>query len=662
MVLPIQVLGRQTIAAPSVQAVVGGLIIAAIAGPFGWSWVCLAALLVSTVSEPSLHHRQPLAINLLRQASLGLTVRVTLRLLCALALVAHGGLTRWEITVLGLSALLFVAGRAGYVLASGRLTRLRRSVIESRNLPLDGLDVPPAPPQWLTAWSGSVVSASELLITVPACVAAASVSVVGFFAPLAVVSVLAAAAWCWWASALSSSRLAPENVVAAVQQQLDAFDPEVLLYFGDGASAVYQVNMWLEAMERLPQRCVILLRSRAALAALGATRIPVLCVPAAETLMALDLTAIRVALYVSNVGNNIHMLRVPGIRSAFIGHGDSDKTASFNPYSRVYDEVWVAGPAGRRRYREADIGVPDSRVVEVGRPQLDGASANVAVEGHIPTVLYAPTWEGWDEAQSYSSVAAQGLALATSILREDSGVRLIYRPHPFLGRRDPSIAAAHRRIVEMIDQANRRSGRSGAPVMPLQIEDPLNGITDPMQRSVVSGRAQRPPSALEVAELRAGAELAYWSDLGPEAHVVISSDGPSLLSCFVQADVLVTDVSSVLSDFLPTGRPYAVCNVTAPSEEEFLDAVPSARAGVVLGRTDDPDVVLQLARGDVADTHAGLRERLRGDLLGEDTIPAQERFRRAVSALVGQASRDGRVAAFDGQPSPQVEAGTLVRR
>jgi hypothetical protein len=33
------------------------------------------------------------------------------------------------------------------------------------------------------------------------------------------------------------------------------------------------------------------------------------------------------------------------MKHVFIGHGDSDKQASFNPFSRVYDEVWVAGAA-----------------------------------------------------------------------------------------------------------------------------------------------------------------------------------------------------------------------------------------------------------------------------------------------------------------------------
>ena len=79
----------------------------------------------------------------------------------------------------------------------------------------------------------------------------------------------------------------------------------------------------------------------------------------------------RVALYPANTIKNMHLLREPGIKHVFIGHGDSDKVSSINPFTRVYDEVWVAGRAGRDRWARARVGVRDDAIVEVGRPQLD---------------------------------------------------------------------------------------------------------------------------------------------------------------------------------------------------------------------------------------------------------------------------------------------------
>ena len=67
------------------------------------------------------------------------------------------------------------------------------------------------------------------------------------------------------------------------------------------------------------------------------------------------------------------MLRRPETTSVFVGHGDSDKPDSSNPYARVYDEIWVAGAVGRTRYVDAGLGIRAEAVVEVGRPQLPQA-------------------------------------------------------------------------------------------------------------------------------------------------------------------------------------------------------------------------------------------------------------------------------------------------
>ena len=142
-----------------------------------------------------------------------------------------------------------------------------------------------------------------------------------------------------------------------MQRWLDSYRPEVALYFAGPAKDVYQANMWLAPTEALDQRAVVLMRSREAFNELADTRLPVICVPAGVDFMNLELGSVRAALYAANVGANIHMLREPGMKHVFVGHGDSDKQASVNPYSKVYDEVWVAGLAGRERYARAGVGV-----------------------------------------------------------------------------------------------------------------------------------------------------------------------------------------------------------------------------------------------------------------------------------------------------------------
>lgn len=89
---------------------------------------------------------------------------------------------------------------------------------------------------------------------------------------------------------------------------------------------------------------------------------------------------------------NTHLLRERRLRHVFIGLGDSDKTVSTGRYAKVYDEIWAAGPAGRARWREADVGVDDDAVVEVGAPFVD-ASAGVVGPGGAGMLVAAARGE-----------------------------------------------------------------------------------------------------------------------------------------------------------------------------------------------------------------------------------------------------------------------------
>src|SRR3712207_9047785 len=99
-----------------------------------------------------------------------------------------------------------------------------------------------------------------------------------------------------------------------VQKFLDQTRPEVVLYSGDSQTSAYQVKMWLSTVERLEENAVVMLRKRGMLDAIGMTSLPVICAPDPVDPMALDLSVVRVALYTANIGNNIHLLRVPGIK------------------------------------------------------------------------------------------------------------------------------------------------------------------------------------------------------------------------------------------------------------------------------------------------------------------------------------------------------------
>lgn len=233
----------------------------------------------------------------------------------------------------------------------------------------------------------------------------------------------------------------PDDAIGELNWQLAQYRPQVALYFTFAAVSrdfMYQVNMWLEALESLELRPIIVLRERATLRFLDATSVPVVCVPKAEYLARVEMPELRVTLYPGNAGKNVHMLQRHEVKHVFIGHGDSDKLASSNRVSKVFDEIWVAGRAGRDRYERIKHAVTAHQIVEVGRPQLMPLERwSGSVSQDVPTVIYAPTWEGWTDDACYTSVIPSGERLIRTLLADERKLRIIYKPHPLTGTRSP---------------------------------------------------------------------------------------------------------------------------------------------------------------------------------------------------------------------------------
>lgn len=387
-----------------------------------------------------------------------------------------------------------------------------------------------------------------------------------------------------------------EALMNRSQEWLSSYNPEVVLYFSGSGDSTYQVNMWLRTLEELPRRSLVVLRERKVANELASTTLPVLCVPKAVDLMMLDFEDARVALYPANTGKNIHMLRNSRMRHVFVGHGDSDKVASVNPFSKVYDEVWTAGRAGRDRYARAAVGVRDEDIVEVGRPQL-APILRTAPEGETKTVLYAPTWEGWTDEPGNTSLITAGPALVSALLRSSSPVRVVYKPHPFTGRRSAEAKHSHKRIVSLINEANRKAGgRTGTPS----------------------------PTAAKDED--------FWSRVDDGLHLVIEGSAPTLYSCFNASHLLISDISSVVADFIASGKPYAITNCEGISEEEFKEKHPTSRASYLLA-PDASGLEGALAALTGEDPKLDERHELKDYLLGPDVPSALTRFTAAVDDL-----------------------------
>jgi hypothetical protein len=89
----------------------------------------------------------------------------------------------------------------------------------------------------------------------------------------------------------------------------------------------------------------------------------------------------------------------------------------------------------------------------------------------------------------------------------------------------------------------------------------------------------------------------------------------SLAECINAADALISDVSGVVTDFLASGRPYAMTAMSEPDSDTFRATFPISRSAYVIDRDlADLDGVLDELLG--ADPLAGLRAEIRTHYLG----------------------------------------------
>ncbi|MFF5649543.1 hypothetical protein ACFY8N_14055 [Streptomyces collinus] len=629
-----------------------------------------AAAAVTYLADHYLHRKGSYLINRLGKVRAGLSIRFLIRQLLLVLLLARLSLAD---NLIYYGAIACFIAFYGLQAPHGALVQLirnrRRMPVATRNVDLASrIRIPDAPPRRLLHRSAEKMLHLDLAAVVGILVAAQVKSALIGFIGIGVTVAVATLYVLALVPFVRGRKIPPnaERVLAAVDDWLAEYKPETVLYFSGSKDSAYQVNMWLDTMEKLESKPLIILRERAILNNLAPTTVPVICVPGGVHLMNMDLSTVRVALYAANVGKNIHMLRVPTIKHVFIGHGDSDKLASVNPYSKVYDEVWTAGRAGRDRYAIADVGVRDDDIVEVGRPQLAPIRTWQGVpEGRIPTVLYAPTWEGWDGNPGNTSVVLAGENIVKQLVQADPPVRVLYKPHPFTGNVSKEAGAAHRRITALVQKAAAERAINTRFVADTAAQAQAKAELDRIQARLaqLSGSGgDRGDEAVatrdglidvarheEAARLRAEWNDAYWRSFPSWEHRVITGAEPRLYDCFNVSDAMVSDISSVVSDFIASGKPYAVTDSAAVGVEEFKRNNTAVRAAVILSNSaSELGELLGAVRAPDADPLAEDRKELKRYLLGPDEPTSLEQFNTAVANLalkaetrnVGQQSRD----------------------
>jgi CDP-Glycerol:Poly(glycerophosphate) glycerophosphotransferase len=228
--------------------------------------------------------------------------------------------------------------------------------------------------------------------------------------------------------------------------------------------------------------------------------------------------------------------------------------------------------------------------VIVGRPQVERIVTHdePLPPGAPRTVLYAPTWHGGKPNTNYSSLPLGG-QIVDALL--DRGATVIFRPHPQTYR-DPQQTGIARDIQRRLSADSKSTGRQH-----------------------VFGHA---------------AEVDW-----------------DIPDCFNHCDALITDVSSVASDFLASGKPLAMVAIQQKGEA-FRQAIPMARVSYVIERdlSTLPEALDELFGPDsFAQARRAYRSYCLGDALGSQ---APQPFLREVNTIL-----DG--------PPPQRRPATAVK-
>lgn len=244
---------------------------------------------------------------------------------------------------------------------------------------------------------------------------------------------------------------------------------DLALYFPDGAPKLYQLIQWLPVFEASDEtRTIVVVRQVDAFNALqGKTSLRVLLVPNYEDLMALYSRAdFRAVIYVNNGWTNFQSLAFQEAVHIHVNHGESDKICMVSNQAKAYDKVFVAGEAAVQRHASAIAWFDTSHLVRIGRPQLDLPVTSPLADQDGPTITYAPTWEGEDAANNYTSVDRYGIRIIEAALAQP-GVRVIYKPHPrVLISTDPGVRSGHRQIMSALSQAAKADPTRGHAALP----------------------------------------------------------------------------------------------------------------------------------------------------------------------------------------------------
>lgn len=420
------------------------------------AWIAVVALALSAMVDGLLRWSRLSSGRLLGELRDRSSQLTTLRV----GLIAVAFLTMADMPVVaGLLGTGLVASVLSRILAAWLYAYAQRAGERAEQGILSGdTDVPVSPAAGLGIRYARWLSASEL-----ASVAVFAAALAG--APEWPTATVAAVAWAlpalWLVGSAAHRVLRPRSLASDI-----AVTGRIAVYFAEPTSRAYQLQQWLPVLDDLHESLGVLLifRDRRCFDLFGEyTSLPRIYARTIDDLNDVyDAGEHGVVLYVNNGMRNFQSLAWPNAVHVHINHGESDKSSLVTHQSRAYDRVFVAGKAAVKRMEAGLLELDHDRVLVVGRPQLDYVDVQAESRlGNRPALVYAPTWEGENDANNFSSVDVGGVEIVESLLAIP-GVTVLYKPHPRTPiSPSPRIRAAHRSICERLKAAEAADPEAG---------------------------------------------------------------------------------------------------------------------------------------------------------------------------------------------------------
>jgi hypothetical protein len=282
--------------------------------------------------------------------------------------------------------------------------------------------------------------------------------------------------------------------------------------------------IWESDLKDVDENCVLLLRERKHLdCERKRASTPALLLQNEASIREYSLkssTTLKAIFYANNGMKNTSFIRaLPNAEHVQLLHGDSDKPPSFSPLTKMFDHVFTAGQMGIDRYAHNGVDIPANKFKIVGRPQVRAISDETHSTTDAPRrVVYMPTWRGFFADTQFSSLGQASEAI-DKILDADHPTALHFKAHP-LSYKDPQWPQLERDIRAALGK-KRTNGNTG----------------------------------------------------------VFREDATSPFDLYNEADLIVTDISSVMNDFLYSGKPFLAILPPGFNVEKDSSRFPSLEAG-----------------------------------------------------------------------------------